>query len=104
MRNIESYFYYGFIRLHILYHAGKAPIYGLEMIEELSHHGYQLSPGTMYPLLHNMEKAGYLKSTTAEHSGRLRKYYISTKRGDAVLADARKKVDELTGEIWPHKR
>src|SRR5579875_2736613 len=41
----------GLIRLHVLYHAARGPIFGLEMIRELRRHGYELSPGTLYPLL-----------------------------------------------------
>jgi DNA-binding PadR family transcriptional regulator len=48
--------YGGMIRLHILHHAAKEPVFGLGIIEELRHHGYQLSPGTLYPMLHGMEK------------------------------------------------
>jgi PadR family transcriptional regulator, regulatory protein PadR len=40
-------FYLGFIRIHVLHHASKEPIYGLWLIEELGHHGYKLSPGTL---------------------------------------------------------
>ncbi len=54
--------YGGMIRLHILHHAAKEPVFGLGIIEELRHHGYQLSPGTLYPMLHGMEKKGYLTS------------------------------------------
>ena len=54
--------YSGLIRLHVLYHASKKPVFGLEMIEELARHGYKLSPGTMYPLLHGLEKKGLLRS------------------------------------------
>ncbi len=55
--------YSGMIRLHILYHASKRPIFGLWIIEELGRHGYKLSPGTLYPILHALERKGYLRST-----------------------------------------
>ena len=55
----------GFIRLHILYHASKEPVFGLFMIKELARHGYELSPGTLYPLLHQMEVNGFLFSEKA---------------------------------------
>ncbi|NGE67142.1 PadR family transcriptional regulator, partial [Escherichia coli] len=42
--------YAGLIRLHVLHHASHEAVYGLAMIEELSRHGYKLSPGTLYPL------------------------------------------------------
>jgi DNA-binding PadR family transcriptional regulator len=55
--------YSGMIRLHILYHASTGAIFGHSIIEELARHGYKLSPGTLYPILHGMENKGYLRST-----------------------------------------
>lgn len=52
----DNYLYGGMIRLHILNHANNAPVYGLGIIEELQHHGYEISSGTLYPLLHGLEK------------------------------------------------
>ena len=52
----------GLIRLHILHHASKGPVFGLWFIEEFGRHGYKLSPGTLYPLLHGLERKGYLRS------------------------------------------
>ena len=60
--------YGGLIRLHVLHHAVKEPVYGLAMIEELARHGYKLSAGTLYPILHGLEERGYLTSTE-ERSG-----------------------------------
>jgi DNA-binding PadR family transcriptional regulator len=57
--------YSGLIRLHVLHHAAEEPIFGLGMVEELARHGYRISPGTLYPLLHGLEKKGYLRSTAA---------------------------------------
>ncbi|MGH2415538.1 MAG: PadR family transcriptional regulator, partial [Microcystaceae cyanobacterium] len=51
------------IRLHILHHAVQEPIFGLSIIEELARHGYKLSAGTLYPILHELEHKGYLTST-----------------------------------------
>jgi PadR family transcriptional regulator PadR len=56
----DRYLYAGLIRLHLLHHAVKEPIYGLAMIEELGRHGYKLSAGTLYPILHGLEEKGYL--------------------------------------------
>lgn len=50
--------YAGLIRLHVLHHACKETIYGLAMIEELRRHGYELSAGTLYPILHGLEDKG----------------------------------------------
>lgn len=48
--------YGGLIRLHILHHAAEEPIFGLGIIEELRHHGYELSAGTLYPMLHSLRR------------------------------------------------
>ena len=91
--------YSGLIRLHILYHAAREPIYGLGIISELERHGYKLSPGTLYPLLHGLEGKGYLKSKEVRAGSRGRRVYRVTPRGRKALADAREKVRELFGEL-----
>lgn len=88
-----------FVRVHVLHHAAKAPIFGLEMIEELRSHGYAMSPGTLYPILHGLEKSGHLRSYEEVASGKLRKYYKATTQGRRMLAEARKKIRELVGEV-----
>lgn len=92
-------FFLGFIQIHILHHAKKEPFYGAWMIEELSEHGYDMSPGTLYPLLHNMESKGLLEKEEKVVDGKIRKYYTITVLGDKILAEARKKAYELFREI-----
>ncbi len=92
-------FFSGFIKIHILYHAGQGSIYGLEMIEELRRHGYSLSPGTLYPTLHELEQAGYLASERQVIGGRVRRYYRLTDRGRQALAVARVRIRELMDEV-----
>ena len=92
-------FFLGFIKLHIVYHASREPVFGLELMRELARHGYDLSPGTLYPLLHNLEKAGYLKREDRLVDGKVRKYYTATAEGKRALADARAKIVELVGEL-----
>jgi PadR family transcriptional regulator, regulatory protein PadR len=95
--------YSGLIRLHVLHHACEGEIFGLDMIEELGQHGYKISPGTMYPILHSLEKRGYLKST-AFRSGRVRrKVYKATPSGRRALKAAKQKVRELFGELIERK-
>ncbi|WP_244148808.1 PadR family transcriptional regulator [Desulfonatronum thioautotrophicum] len=94
----------GLIRLHVLHHAAEEEIYGLWMIEELAEHGYRLSPGTLYPMLHNMVRKGYLTSRT-EKKGRItRKYYRATAKGLEGLAVAKERLRELVGETMPGGR
>lgn len=92
-------FFLGFVRIHVLHHAAQEPIYGLGMIAELTRHGYDLSPGTMYPLLHGMEQAGYLRMVERHVNGRPRKYYRITPAGRKVLVAARLKMAELVDEV-----
>lgn len=89
----------GLIRLHVLHHAAKEPIYGLAMIEELGRHGYRLSPGTLYPVLHGLEAKGYLRSREERIGRTVRRLYRATPRGKRALAAAREKVRELFGEL-----
>lgn len=89
----------GFVQIHILYHAGKEPIFGLSMIEELRSHGYEISAGTLYPLLHNMESNGLLQKHEEVVEGKVRKYYTLTAAGQEVLLQARSKAVELVKEI-----
>ncbi len=92
-------FFLGFIQIHILHHAKKEPFFGSWMIEELKEHGYQMSPGTLYPLLHTMESSHLLEKFEVLAGGKVRKYYRITDEGTAVLEEARKKAYELFKEI-----
>ena len=96
---LDREFFLGFIKIHILYHASKAPIFGVEIAGELARHGYSLSPGTLYPTLHRLEKEGYLESKSQVIGGRVRRYYRATDEGKLVLAQARNKIRELVNEV-----
>lgn len=89
----------GFIQIHILHHAKEHPIYGVWMLEELREHGYAISPGTLYPILHSMEHDRLLNKEDRNVDGKIRKYYTATKKGEDVLVEARKKAYELFTEI-----
>src|SRR5574340_157226 len=92
--------YSGLIRLHILHHAAKEPIFGLGMIEELGRHGYRLSAGTLYPILHGLEKKGYLESKNEFAAGRRRRVYMATVKGRTALGLAKTRVWELFREFF----
>jgi len=92
-------FFLGFIKIHILYHAALEPIYGLDFIHELEEHGYQISPGTLYPIFHSLENQGYLVSEKKVVGGKVRKYYIASQQGKKALLDSYAKVRELLDEI-----
>src|SRR5271166_2909645 len=92
--------YGGLIRLHLLHHAAEGPLYGFSMIEELARHGYRLSPGTLYPILHGLEKKGYLRSSERRPGRTARRMYRITPNGRRALHDAKRKVFELFGEMF----
>jgi PadR family transcriptional regulator, regulatory protein PadR len=96
--------YGGLIRLHVLHHAGEEPIFGLGIIEELRHHGYEISAGTLYPMLHGLERKGYLLSRQERSGRRARRIYEITPEGREALAAARIKVKELFGELFEADR
>ena len=68
--------------------------YGYQMIAELdtrSDHTFTLKEGTLYPILHGLEKEGAVKSYTKEaDTGRIRKYYRITKKGLRALEEQKK--------------
>jgi len=100
---ITRNFFLGFIRLHILYHATREPVFGLDLIRELARHGYSLSPGTLYPMLHRLEEDGFLQSEKEVVKGKVRKYYRATETGKQALADAHAKVLELVSEVYSNE-
>ena len=100
---IDREFFLGFVKIHILYHASKDPIYGVEVMRELARHGYDLSPGTLYPTLHRMERDGYLSSESQVVSGRVRKYYRATDAGTEMLGQSKKQIMELVREVIEEK-
>nr|WP_233248450.1 PadR family transcriptional regulator [Desulfonatronum sp. SC1] len=91
----------GLVRLHVLHHASEQEIYGQWMIDELAEHGYRLSPGTLYPMLHAMERKGYLVSRTEKDGKVTRKHYRATAKGLEGLAVAKERLRELVGETMP---
>jgi DNA-binding PadR family transcriptional regulator len=92
-------FFLGFVKVHVLHHASRGPVYGVWFMEELKRHNYELSPGTLYPLLHNLEAAGYLQREDRLVEGKIRKYYEITPLGEEALCEARAKIQELVSEI-----
>jgi PadR family transcriptional regulator PadR len=89
-----------FWKVHILHHAAEQPVYGQWILEELSRHGYHLSPGTLYPLLRRMEKSGWLRAVLRRAgSNHGRREYRLTVEGRRVLRLLRAQVKELHREV-----
>jgi DNA-binding PadR family transcriptional regulator len=98
--DIDHDLYSGLIRLHVLHHAvHEPPVFGLGMIEELARHGYHISPGSLYPLLHGLEKKGYLRSSEQRDGRSIRRVYRATPQGRRALAAIKTKVRDLFQEL-----
>jgi PadR family transcriptional regulator, regulatory protein PadR len=91
-------FLLAFWKVHILHHAKEQGVYGQWMLEELQHHGYHLSPGTLYPILARMARRGWLRAAEPKRLRGARVYRL-TSRGSDVLNQVRHSLDELYGEV-----
>ena len=98
-KKILQKLYQGFVQLHILYHSKKDRVYGVWMMDELKRHGYNIGPGTLYPLLNKMEQSGLLIKEKQVVKGKVRKYYSITQLGIEVFKDAEQKAAQLFHEI-----
>lgn len=95
----------GFWKIHILHHAAEGPVVGQWMLKELRHHGYDVSPGTLYPLLQRLERHGWLRSEVEPEAGPKspRSYYL-TPHGKEILAQVLAFMDELHHELGEPKK
>jgi hypothetical protein len=66
---------------------------------ELSQVEYELSPGTVYPMLHRMQRHGYLTSRERRDGRSIRRSHRATAAGRAALREAKRKVQELFAEL-----
>ncbi len=78
-------------------------LYGYQMIEELarrSSHAFELKEGTLYPILHTLEKEKYLSSYEQQApTGRKRKYYHLTGRGRELLGEKKQEWARFSGSV-----
>jgi DNA-binding PadR family transcriptional regulator len=89
----------GAVRLHILHHAAHGEVHGAWMAKELAHHGYRISPGSLYPTLHKMEAEGLIRSTLLVVDGRARRTYVATAKGRKTLESTKRQLRELAAEV-----
>ena len=77
--------------------------YGYEMIAQLalrSEGAFELKEGTLYPVLHQLEREGSLESYSAQApSGRTRKYYHLTQKGLKVLEAQEQEFQRVAGAV-----
>lgn len=99
MVNVRRDMVQGLVRLRILHAANAGPISGVELSDELARVGHKISPGTLYPLLHKMEKAGWIKSIGKTVRGKRRRYYRLTRKGHGQLSKALSEVQRFLNGI-----
>jgi DNA-binding PadR family transcriptional regulator len=99
MKQVEREILLGFWKAHILHHAGEEPVHGHWMIAELRRHGYEISPGTLYPMLQRMTRHGWLTMESQGPGRRARKDYRLTRNGRKVLKLLREQICELYDEV-----
>src|SRR5579884_392988 len=93
-----------FWKVHILHHAGEEPIHGQWITGELRRHGYEISPGTLYPLLQRMVRHGWLAVKATGKGSRSRKDYRLTAKGRTVLKMIREQIEELYEEVVEERK
>lgn len=100
LRAVEREILLSFFKVHILHHAETRPVYGQWVMKELRRHGYDVSPGTLYPLLARMAERGWLEARSDPEGGiRARRDYVLTPMGKQVLDLVRSQVTELYREV-----
>ena len=92
--------YSGLIRLHILHRATDRPIFGQALLDELAERGYRMSAGTLYPILHGLERRGYLRSRDTQRDGRTRRLYRATRAGRQAFTDTWQRVRHVFGALF----
>ena len=84
----------GILDLCVLYAIKGGESYGYKIINDLQ--GIiEISESTLYPILKRLETGGYLTTRTAEHSGRLRRYYKITASGKQKLNSGKSDLLEI---------
>ena len=94
----------GAVRLHVLHHAAREPVHGTWLIAELKKHGHDVSPGTLYPILHSMEGNGLITSEHNVIDGKRLRRYVITDQGRAALEEAKLMLGHLCHELLGHPR
>ncbi|MGH7963911.1 MAG: PadR family transcriptional regulator [Candidatus Binatia bacterium] len=96
---IHRSFLHGLAKLFVLHRAGQEPVYGEALGKSLRSFGYHISPGSLYPLLHALEREKLLRCRISVTRGRVRKYYELTTKGQSCLAAVREELAGLVHEV-----
>lgn len=98
-KQISQSFWQGLVKFIVLHQAGLGPIYGGRLSKYLRSLGYGISPGSLYPMLHSLEKANLLHCRIKIFKGRARKYYELTPEGHDCLETLRQEMGGIVKEV-----
>ena len=76
----------GFIEACVLAAVAGRESYGYQIVKDAPA-ALELTESTLYPVLKRLEQAGCITARSAEHNGRLRKYYRITDAGRARIEE-----------------
>lgn len=97
---LDKGFIAGSSTLLVLSLLAKEDMYGYQLIEELarrSNRTFELKEGTLYPILHSLEKDGCLRSYEKQApTGRMRKYYRITRKGEQLLGEKKEEWSQFS--------
>jgi PadR family transcriptional regulator len=89
----------GALAVHVLHQACEGDVTGVQLMDRLAGHGYPLlGPGTIYPLLHRLEEAGFLSSRPVVTYGRRHRRYEATTAGREAYRQCQRAVWYLAHE------
>ncbi|MBQ8000229.1 MAG: PadR family transcriptional regulator [Ruminococcus sp.] len=84
----------GLLDVCVLASIKNADSYGYQMIKDMKPY-VEVSESTLYPILRRLEASNLLTVRTAEHNGRLRKYYSITQAGRQRIEDFKSEWNEM---------
>lgn len=99
-KQISQSFWQGLVKLIVLHQANLGPVYGGRLSKYFRSLGYEISPGSLYPLLHSLEKANFLQCRIKIFRGRARKYYELTPEGQTCLEALRQELGAIVREVF----
>jgi DNA-binding PadR family transcriptional regulator len=71
----------------------------LKRIDELSGGELEWTDGMLYPLLHRLDRLGYVEARWASQGGRRRRYYRTTRAGRNALSEQRRQWEVVSGAL-----
>ncbi|MEM3852260.1 MAG: helix-turn-helix transcriptional regulator [Methanomassiliicoccales archaeon] len=94
MDELTRYLEGGLFRPYVIWLCSKGPVSGTDVLEAEKMHSHYLSPGKLYPVLHQLLEDGLLEEEIRVEHGKVHKYYTATEKGRLAL-------EQLKSELGP---